>query len=370
MKVSAAQGDIDGAQHWLDELLRRRLQPDTLTWNSLLSCGAYRGDLKVCENLYQRMEASNVEPDTITYSTMRTACARSGNYAEAQRWLKMVLQHNDTAREIWSARGKTEMDPFSETGGPLKKALYRFRSEGDETVAEHLERALEYQWVYGYPRVPLHEKQLTHGAYKYMAGMQPMTAREIYRIIPESKTVLDTFCGSGTVLIEGLVAGKQRCVGCDASPLAIFVSRSHTDAKHLHLEDFLTQAEAIATPGSTNWESLRDRIRGLRVSAELRDGLWFVYAIAWRLARAPFAGTRSSEEVETQVDARAYFLSTAYRFADQLRQLRAEIHGEPGIELHCCDCRKLVLDEHVDAILTSPPYPGVYDYLKARRYPR
>ena len=373
MKVSAATGDVESAQHWLDALLACRLQPDTQTFNSLLSCGAHRGDMQACENWYQLMESSHAVPDTITYSTMRTACTRSGDYAQAQNWLNKIVENDDEARGMWTARGKVASDPFSESGGTMKKALYRFRSQGDQTIAEHLERALEHQWVYGYPRVPSHEKQLTHGTYKYMAGMQPMTAREIFHIIPESKTILDTFCGSGTVLIEGLVAGKQKCIGADTSPLAIFVSRHHTDAQQLPLDKFVEEAENIAAniARSSDWASLRERIRKVAPELrELRDGLWFAYAVAWRLAHAQVAqsaqnahGVRS-EEVRVG-DAKSYFLSTVHRFANQVRELRGEIHGKPTVELHCCDCRMLVLEDQVDAILTSPPYPGVYDYVKA-----
>eukprot|EP00439_Symbiodinium_sp_Y106_P086251 s462_g32.t1 len=370
VKVSTATGDMDSAQRWFDMLLARRLHPDVQTFNSLLSCGAFRGDVQACEKWYQLLGTWRVAPDTITYSTMRTACARRGDYARAQHWLNMIVRHDDKARDMWTARGKTATDPFSETGSVMKRALYRFRSQGDQTTAEHLERALEYQWLYGYPRVPDYEKQLTHGAYKYMAGMQPMTAREIYRLIPESKTVLDTFCGSGTVLVEGLVAGKQKCIGSDTSPLAVFVSTHHTDAHRLSLKSFVEEAEKVAADKGLGWTSLRDRIRSISqegVTPELRDGLWFAYAVAWRLARSPFVGDDPGSVKESEAgDARAYFLSTVHRFAHQVRELRDELCGrEQAVELHCCDCRKLVLQQEVDAIITSPPYPGVYDYFKA-----
>ena len=341
---------MDSAQRWFDMLLARRLHPDVQTFNSLLSCGAFRGDVQACEKWYQLLGTWRVAPDTITYSTMRTACARRGDYARAQHWLNMIVRHDDKARDMWTARGKTATDPFSETGSVMKRALYRFRSQGDQTTAEHLERALEYQWLYGYPRVPDYEKQLTHGAYKYMAGMQPMTAREIYRLIPESKTVLDTFCGSGTVLVEGLVAGKQKCIGSDTSPLAVFVSTHHTDAHRLSLKSFVEEAEKVAADKGLGWTSLRDRIRSISqegVTPELRDGLWFAYAVAWRLARSPFVGDDPGSVKESEAgDARAYFLSTVHRFAHQVRELRDELCGrEQAVELHCCDCRKLVLQQ-------------------------
>ena len=52
------------------------------------------------------------------------------------------------------------------------------------------------------------------------------------------------FCGSGTVLVEGCVAGKH-VVGCDVSPLALFAAAHHADARHLDLEIFLKRLSRV-----------------------------------------------------------------------------------------------------------------------------
>lgn len=55
-------------------------------------------------------------------------------------------------------------------------------------------------------------------------------------LLPESKSlVLDPFCGSGTVLLESLLAGHS-AIGCDANPLARLIARVKTtrlEAKEL-----------------------------------------------------------------------------------------------------------------------------------------
>ena len=38
--------------------------------------------------------------------------------------------------------------------------------------------------------------------YRYVAGMQAMAARELLGLVAEGCSVLDPFCGSGTVLID------------------------------------------------------------------------------------------------------------------------------------------------------------------------
>ena len=66
--------------------------------------------------------------------------------------------------------------------------------------------------------------------YKYLAGMQAMTARTLLRLVPQAASVLDPFCGSATVLVEAKVAGKS-AYGCDLSPLAAFVASQHADVE-------------------------------------------------------------------------------------------------------------------------------------------
>ncbi|CAJ1401635.1 unnamed protein product [Effrenium voratum] len=345
--IKACASDMTRAEQWLDRMQLSKLAPDEVTFNSLLRGCAQRGDVKSCEAWLRRMERSGVSPDAVTYNTLRAACSRMGDFEGAERWLQAM--EASERRAVRQKLSLEEADPFLKSGGVLKKALYRFRSQGDAAIAEHLELALEYQWVYGYPRLPPEESQLTHGAFKYMAGMQAMTARELLKVT--SGDVLDPFCGSGTVLIEAAVAGR-RAHGCDASPLAAFVARRHTD-RATPLGPLVAKAEEISAKlgqSSGDWDILRGEIS--KAETLLKDCLWFIFAIAWRVV----AASRSSD-----AQPRRYFLSTAYRFAEQLRQLRVA-SGEAEATVQRCDCRRLCLDEPVGAVITSPPYPGVYSY--------
>jgi hypothetical protein len=63
-----------------------------------------------------------------------------------------------------------------------------------------------------------------HGFHSYPARMHPATARKLIDGLSEpGGSVLDPFCGSGTVLVEGLLAAR-RVVGVDANPLAVELS--------------------------------------------------------------------------------------------------------------------------------------------------
>ena len=72
------------------------------------------------------------------------------------------------------------------------------------------------------------ERALTHGFHSYAGRLHPFIARgAIGRFSPPGATVLDPFCGSGTVLVEALVAGRGG-IGIDASPLATMLARVRT----------------------------------------------------------------------------------------------------------------------------------------------
>lgn len=67
-----------------------------------------------------------------------------------------------------------------------------------------------------------------HGLHLYPARMIPQIAdRLIKENSTSGQTVLDPFCGSGSVLAESLVLGRN-AVGIDINPLAIIISKAKT----------------------------------------------------------------------------------------------------------------------------------------------
>ncbi|CAE8595761.1 unnamed protein product, partial [Polarella glacialis] len=194
-----------------------------------------------------------------------------------------------------------------------------------------------------------------------------------------------------------LVAGK-RAVGCDVSPLAIFAATHHCDANGVDTEELLARAEdlvASAKPrrraakdvdealGGGPWQRLRRAIGEAAASRPVQDALWFVFAVAIRTAGAK-SSEASAEDPEGRL-AEPYFLSAAYRYAARLQALRQACSGLAEdsnnqaplgavarglLHLERGDNRHLELKEPVDAVLSSPPYPGVYDYLATARLAR
>jgi SAM-dependent methyltransferase len=81
-----------------------------------------------------------------------------------------------------------------------------------------------------------------HNVFRYPAKFHPPIARRLVELFSApGDTILDPFCGSGTLLVEGAILGRH-CVGTDVDPLAVLVARAKTD---------LSDSEAIAKAAET-----------------------------------------------------------------------------------------------------------------------
>jgi SAM-dependent methyltransferase len=102
---------------------------------------------------------------------------------------------------------------FSTLSGPVETG-------GDARAAGVLRKLLDVD--------PAAARALTHGFHSYAGRMHPTIARgAIGGYSKEGDTVVDPFCGSGTVLVEAQAAGRAG-VGVDASPLATAIARVRT----------------------------------------------------------------------------------------------------------------------------------------------
>lgn len=68
----------------------------------------------------------------------------------------------------------------------------------------------------------------THYLFRYPAKFHPPVARALVESFSNpGDTIFDPFCGSGTIGVESLLAGRN-AVGCDIDPVAVFVSEVKT----------------------------------------------------------------------------------------------------------------------------------------------
>lgn len=229
-------------------------------------------------------------------------------------------------------------------------------------------------------------QRLTHGFHTWPAGLHPDAAAGLLELLPPGP-VLDPFCGGGTALVEAMLAGRQ-ALGRDLSAVAVRVARLRTAVVD---ESVLTAFRSAARKATA-------QARGATKppSAERMTGLerWYEPHVLCELEALRYAVAKSPQEIRwlmegcfssilikaslRQSDTRARRVghhrpkgTTAVLFHKKARELarRLEAFREalppetPSAEITQQDARELRASVRVAGVLTSPPYPGVYDYL-------
>jgi DNA modification methylase len=265
---------------------------------------------------------------------------------------------------------------------------------GEPTAAEALADALD--------AVDAPADELTHGFHTYPARMHPaIAARVLHAFSRENDRVLDPFCGSGTVLVEAMVAGCH-AIGVDLNPLALRIAEAHVAHP-----DAAARAKFLATleqVGAASETRVRSRTKAIApLSAKERA----VYAPNVVLELAGLRHEILSVEARTtrrmlEVVLSSLIVKVSLQRADTSTELTekrirkgltTELFVRKGRELverwaaleHALpphappahlvlgDARALpeLVRGRFDIVLSSPPYGGTYDYHAhhALRYP-
>ena len=190
-------------------------------------------------------------------------------------------------------------------------------AQGWDRRERHHHRALNY--ISGAPATPQDSddwtyrradtKQITHAIHPYPAMMIPQVARRLIATYGcEGSVLFDPYCGSGTTLLEGFLAGMS-AVGTDLNPLARLIARVKTtpldidalDDEAAHLPVFTSPAE-LPIPDVTNmdyWFSTgaQHNLAALRlhIDAIRNPALADVFRVAFALTVRAASWARKSE---------------------------------------------------------------------------
>lgn len=218
-----------------------------------------------------------------------------------------------------------------------------------------------------------------HALHPYPGRMPPIWARRIIQDLPSDVSIIDPFCGSGTVIVEARKAGRF-ARGCDINPVAVRLARLRC-IPHANLESIQEEAERCAdgckkrrsTPfsrfGKTEKDlpkhvlagliSLRDEVE--KTSDEkVRELLLFAFSPLID----KFAGSykRPPPKVGKGAVPKA-FLERVKRWIATYK----EFSGCRWGEVEGADARRLPWKPgSVSAVITSPPHPGVLDSAQAQ----
>ncbi len=242
---------------------------------------------------------------------------------------------------------------------------------------------------------------LTHGFHVWPARLHPAIAGGLVELLTfaPGATILDPFVGGGTVAIEAHVRGHD-VIGLDANPLSPLVVRTKArltsaddrDAFRVLLEalcerSFERVRERRAAVAKLHGEhlglygthtlkelaGLLEEIRGLDPAIDPADREAALVVFSSIVSKV---SNRRADTAEDEVRKRIRKgLSTELfarkgeelvaRWADLARVIHSAPRGPRRLDVLTGDARELpriLGPRRVDAVITSPPYGGTYDY--------
>jgi DNA modification methylase len=263
------------------------------------------------------------------------------------------------------------------------------RLRGDHPIAEQLASALD---VPTSAEAEQEARAHVHGFHAYPARMHPLTARRLVSMFSDpGESVLDPFCGSGTVLVEARLLGRAT-LGVDANPLAVRLSELKVRAVSPRYRGALVEAaRGVALVADERRKARRGASRrygphdvelfdahvlleldGLRIGLDaladraLRCDLEL--ALSAILTKVSRRASDTSEHAAPRRLAAGYpaklFVRKVEELTRQLAEVAEQLRSAPAPRVLVGDARELagVGAASVALVVTSPPYPGVYDY--------
>jgi site-specific DNA-methyltransferase (cytosine-N4-specific) len=128
----------------------------------------------------------------------------------------------------WESIGTTSLEPTAQVRGEAAALIARNGVALDDlpkSVPELVDTKLPNKRCLRYA---------THGLHEYRGKFFPQLVRAFINMaqIPADGLILDPMCGSGTTLVETIIAGRH-AHGVDLNPLSVFVSRVKCEALRL-----------------------------------------------------------------------------------------------------------------------------------------
>jgi len=237
-----------------------------------------------------------------------------------------------------------------------------------------------------------------HRLHPYLGKYIPQLVQELFRRhVPARGRVLDPFAGSGTTLVQALESGLDSA-GVEIAAFNCLLVRVKTSEHNpfvleRDLRDALVRFErgegdaAEPTPYVRAWfaPDARDallRFRSLAGDYESSDVLHVVLARAARSARltthfdldfprepqlGPYWCHKHKRECRPVERADHFLLRYTLDTLARLKEFARVRQPRSAVVLHG-DARELELPGPFDAVVTSPPYPGLIDYHEQHRY--
>jgi hypothetical protein len=232
-----------------------------------------------------------------------------------------------------------------------------------------------------------------HGWFRYTAGFSAEWVKSVFDEFPNDNNILDPFLGSGTVLLEGQLNGKNT-YGVEAHRLVYKIAEAKL-LWQLNVDEFLNSANLLIEtarnaevqrseypkllariyPEKTLEDlfKLKKALETIQVTDDHKKLLWFVITSILRISSP--AGTAQWQYVlpgRTKSKALEPFTAFENKLRTIINDMKVVQEKTLNLgETHLIkgDSRTLigVPDDSIDLVITSPPYANNYDYADATR---
>ena len=241
----------------------------------------------------------------------------------------------------------------------------------------------------------------THGFHKYPSKFIPHIPRwaiKKYLSKRKKKIVLDPFCGSGTTLVEGILAGHN-VIGIDIDPLSALISKVKITSIDIEKLDKITDwlAKKIKKRESSKFKPEcekiehwfdKDTIKKLSVIRSsideipdkfgrskkvkgIQELLFICFsAILRRTSKADNESQKtyvSHTKIKTPEEPLSLFLSQLNFFKTRIKEYSKLINAKLKGRILCTSSTEFLQTklkkQHIDLVITSPPYIKAIDYL-------
>ncbi len=224
-----------------------------------------------------------------------------------------------------------------------------------------------------------------HRIAPYVGRIKPPFAHFLIKYISHpGDTILDPFCGIGTIPLESSLLGRNS-IGVDLNPYAIAIAESKTEHAHniQDLIDYVENLEIISKGISIrkipNWvkeyynpKTLKEIIYTLQLLKN--DNQKFLYGCLVGISQGHRPGHLSKPSAWTlpfkprEDDPGEYRDVKSRLLAKLKRNYKDKIENTGEMEIINGDSRELnLLDESIDHIISSPPYYNTLDYVNSHR---
>ena len=219
--------------------------------------------------------------------------------------------------------------------------------------------------------------QSIHGIYPYRGKMSALDASHVISQLPVGSTLLDPFCGTGTIVYEAQIHGMN-AIGVDNNPLACIVAAGKTEPINesltdSHLKKAVHTAQSIhdipsmpAAPARYFHVDTADQImRILSVSrdfsAYLLSCVYGSICLAARACNHWLWTSTSTGRINTPLRKVDFYSMLVRKVKKHIQYVR----GTPPAHIYNHDTRHiddLLPPNSIDIVYTSPPYFDALDY--------